>query len=164
VVPLVLLEVRDAAGEEPGGHQIQEAGAGDEEDLQRGGITTAVDDVADQTARGKAGHGRKGYGCCRQTETDTADEDDGFEALAQDSDEREDEHDIFLTPVLEASAEGSLAGRVLGFDGFSELDAPFGLEFGNAEEGCAHDGDNDGGNDGEDAFPEVLCRAPSILA
>jgi hypothetical protein len=38
------------------------------------------------------------------------------------------------------------------------------LEFGNAEEGCAHDGDNDGGNNGEDAFPEVFCRAPSIFA
>ena len=47
LVPRVLLEVPDAAREETSGHEVEDAGGGNEKDLERGCETAAVDDIAD---------------------------------------------------------------------------------------------------------------------
>lgn len=49
LVPLLVLKVPDGAGEETGGDEVQEAGGGDEEELELGGGTTPSGVVSDRS-------------------------------------------------------------------------------------------------------------------
>ena len=46
--------------------------------------------------------------------------------------------------------------------GQGQLDAPFLLELGDAKQGDPHDGDDDGRQQAEDTFPDLIGHAPSI--
>ena len=100
----------------------------------------------------------------RRSDADASYEDHCLEALAENSDERQDEHGIFLTPFLEASAERSgFLGAVFGFKGLSELDPPLVLKLGDSKESGTHDGDDDGCEKSERTLPEVFACSPMIF-
>lgn len=177
---LVTLEICDASGEQSRADKIQHTGGNDQEDLDGshvpasgkcqsvsaggsgGAVDSLVDQIADQTAGQQAGDGREGDGGCREPQTDASDEDDSLEAFAEDGDEGEDEHGVFLTEPLEAGGGGVGRGPALGGQGPGQLDAPFLLELGDAEQGDAHDGDDQGGQQAEDALPDLVRDTPSV--
>ncbi|KAB8437403.1 hypothetical protein FH972_025081 [Carpinus fangiana] len=137
LVPSVLLQIPDASAKETGGNEVEEAGGDDQEDLEGG-------NVAKTTLRSG-----------RRAETDTANEDDGLEALTKDSYERQDEHSVLLAPPLE-SALATLTHSVLGLESLGQLDTPLVLQLGHAQQGSAHERDDDRCNQGKDTLPDVL--------
>lgn len=161
-VPVVGLKVPDCLGEEAGGNQIQEAGADDQKDLQRGHVATLVDDETDEDSSCETTDGGQGDGAGGQSQADTSDKDNGLETFSQNGNEGKQEHGVFFCPGLEAGAESGVT-VVFGFESLCQLDSPFGLQLGDAEQGGTDDGDDDGRNDGKDAFPDVFCWAPFVL-
>lgn len=124
-----------------------------------------VEDIANgATGSQSADHGERKRGG-RQAQTDSANVDDGLEPFAQDSDERQEEHGVFLGPLLEAHAGGGICvGARFGIQGLDQLDAPLVLELVHAEKRSAHDRDDDGGDDAEDALPDVLGVCKMVFA
>lgn len=86
----------------------------------------------------------------------------GLLTLTQNSDEQQDEHAILLAPALESSSPVTNRDRLL-FQGLGELDAPLPLHLGDAQQDRAQDADDQAGEDGERAFPVVLCVGPLVL-
>lgn len=182
--PGVVLEVPDSAGEEAGRDEVEEAGGDYEEDLEGCLVAAAVkkldaglvlgevlvcdipvDKVSHNYTRQKARHHGQRECRGREAQTDTPNEDDSLKTLTQDSNEGQDEHGVFLCPLLETPFAVVLAGStVFGLHGLSQLDTPFLLELGDAKQGSTHDGDDHTGNQGEDTFPDVLCTGEMVLA
>ena len=123
-----------------------------------------VDEESDQGATTKTADDSKRERTGWKTQADTADEDNRFEALPEDSDERQEEHGVFLAPEFEAAAFYFTSGGVLGFELSGELDAPFILELGDAEKSGAHDTDDQGCNQTKGAFPDVFGACPFVFA
>lgn len=89
-------------------------------------------------------------------------ENDSFQALSQDCDEWKPEHGVLFCEVSEAMRQlGS--GFILGLDGFGNFDSPFVLKLGDAKESSAHYSDDQGGEDTEDALPEIFCFGEDIF-
>lgn len=128
----------------------------------RGTADSLVDQIADQDAGEQARDGGQWDRRCRDPQTDASDKDDGLEPFAEDGDEGEHEHGIFLTEPLEPGGGGVGRGPDVAGEGAGQLETPFLLELGDAEQGDPHDGDDDGGQQAEDAFPDLIGHAPSI--
>ena len=88
VVVHVLLEVTDSFGEEARTNEKDEVGHDDGESADRRARSESVDEEADKKSADEANSRRDGDGCGGLAEQDTADENDGFHALAQDGNER----------------------------------------------------------------------------
>lgn len=71
-----------------------------------------VKDVADEAASHETNNSRKRDRFGRSRERDTSNENDGLDALTEDSDEWEDKHGILFSKLLEASTGASLDGRL----------------------------------------------------
>jgi len=123
-----------------------------------------VDEVSNKTTSSQSTDDSKRERCCRQTETDTTNENDSLEALSQDSDERQHEHCIFFCPALESSRGRACGGGLLGLQSLSELDSPFVLQLRHSKERCAHDGDDQARDYAEGSLPDVLGGSEMILA
>lgn len=163
LVPGVGFQEPDALGEETRGHQVQETGADDEEHLQGGHVAALVNDEAYRAAGEETANRRQWDGGSLDAQADTTDEDNGFNALTQNRDEWKEEHGILLGPILEAFAEFDIRLLFLfGLESTGELYAPLGLHLGDAQEGSAHDGDDDGGDDCEHTLPDVFGRPPGV--
>ena len=98
-----------------------------------------------------------------KTQANPTDEDNRFEALPKDSDERQEEHGVLLTPEFEAAAFYFASGAIFGLELSGELDAPFVLELGDAEKSSAHDTDDQGCYKTKGAFPNVFGACPFVL-
>ena len=124
-----------------------------------------VDEVPHEAAGQQTtddGQRKRGRG---KTQTDATDVDDGLKPLTQDGDEGQDKHDVLLGPELDAAPEGvALRGLLAGLEGLDELDAPLVLELVDAQQGGAHEGDDDGGDDAEGALPDVLGTGEDVDA
>lgn len=165
----VHLEVPDGAREQAGGNEIEEAGGGDEEDLDGQVVAAAVDEVANGDTGGEAADDGDGEGGGRGAERDTADEDNELDTLTQGGDEGQQGHGVLAGPGggLHALPDGGLlvAGGLVGVEnGLCDLDSPLFLHLVETQHGETHDADHDGRDDGEDAFPQVFGGGPDILA
>lgn len=85
-----------------------------------------------------------------------------LDALSQHGDERQDEHGVFLHQVLQFALNRELG--VFAVHHFADFEAPFVLELVDAQKGSAHEGDDDAGEDPEDAFPDVLGGFEGVAA
>lgn len=122
-----------------------------------------VDKPATEDAGSQAADDGEREGSGRNAQGDTADEDDGLETFTQSGDKGQQEHGVFFCPALEAAAKGTFDG-ILGFESLRELDAPFVLEFGDAEQGGTHKSDDDGGDEAKGALPDVFCAGEVVFA
>ncbi|RFU23618.1 hypothetical protein B7463_g12720, partial [Scytalidium lignicola] len=80
----------------------------------------------------------------------------------QSGDEGQDEHGISSRPLAEARAD--IVVFALGDQRLGDLDPPLLLGLVDAQQSETHDGDDDGGDEVEDAFPEILGLGPDIVA
>lgn len=116
-----------------------------------------IDEVSDQATRPDASDHWQGKGDSRKTQAHASNEDHSLETFTKNGDEGQDEQSVLLTPELEADSESATSlGAVLDFERFGELDTPLVLEFGHAEKGSTHDGDDEGCEDAERSLPDVL--------
>jgi hypothetical protein len=158
----VELQTPDGFREHARGDQVQHAGGRDQEQLDRHDVPAAVDEEADEQARQDAGHDGQRERRRGQAERDAADEDDGLDALAHRRDEGEEEHGV-------AAREGPqprrhvLVPRLVD-QGLGDLDAPLLLGLVDPQQREAHDGDDEGRDEVEDALPEILGLGPDVLA
>jgi hypothetical protein len=86
---------------------------------------------------------------------------DCLDAFAQDSNEGQDEHSVFLAPLLEATTCWQTG--VFRLEDLLDLDAPFVLQFADAQQCRAHYCDDDAGDNGKYTFPDVLCSFKGVV-
>lgn len=89
--------------------------------------------------------------------TYTSNEYDSFQTLSQDGDEWQHEQSPFTTLTFCLSLSGL---TVTLFECDSELVSPFDPRSIHFEECDAHDENQDGGDCGKDAFPNLFCLGP----
>ena len=106
-----------------------------------------VDEESDKNTGGKPTHNSewKGRGWLR--EADSANEDDRFETFSKDRDEWQMKHGVFDAPPFEAGLSIAVLHCIIAFERGCQLDLPFVLELGYAEQSSAHDGDDDDGEE-----------------
>lgn len=100
---------------------------------------------------------------CREGEADAADEDDCLQTLAKDGDEGQEEHGVLFGEALEPLAQFT-ALVILGFHGLGNLQAPFVLQLGHAQQSGTHDCDDDGCDQTKGTFPDVRCGGEVVDA
>lgn len=161
-VPLLRLKVPDGAREEPGGDQIQEARRNDKKQVDLHHRASLENRVSHSDAKGQTGQRGEGDGSGGRREREAGYEDDALDALAQDRDEGQEEERVLLGQALQpALARVGLDRRL---EGLGEFVAPFVLHLADAQQGDAHDGDDEGGEEREGALVVVLVGGPGVAA
>lgn len=120
-----------------------------------------VEKVSNNTTDSQTNNSGQGESCGWRSEGDTSDEDDSLDALSQHGDEGQHEHGILGEESLESPGLVCVDG---GLDGLGQLDTPFFLHLADAKQGGTHDGDDDGGEEGECSFVVVLGSSPAVDA
>lgn len=148
-----------------------------------GGEAVLVDYEADEDARGETADGCEGEGGAGETDAYAGDESGliyqssgpcletdnsghvqhDLNPLPQHRDKRQQEHRILLSPPLHAALDRQTQILLL-VEHLCDLDAPLILQLADAQEGGAHDADDERGEDGEDALPDVLCGVEGVAA
>lgn len=152
----VHFKVPDGTREEAGTDEVDEAGGGNQENLDGHEVTTAIDNVTDEGTSEYTANDGDGKGGCRSTQGDTTDEDDGFQTFTKSCDERQDGDGIFFGPssrveFLVPSQLGPLSVRL--DQSLCDLDSPLFSHFVNTKHSDTHDSNHDGSDHGKDTFP-----------
>lgn len=158
----VVLQTPDGLGEHAGGNKIKNASGEDQEDLDRHAVSPAVEQIPDKAGGEDASDDGDGEGGRRVAQRDTADKDDSLDALTHGGDEWQDEHDISPGPIPKPTLGACLLpllNKSLG-----KLDAPLLLHLVYTEQSQAHESNDDGGDEIENALPEVFALGPDILS
>lgn len=127
-----------------------------------GQVYIPVEEPADETTEEQAAHNGKGKGRGGSGKRDTGDKNHSLDALAQDGDKGQDKHGVLFQEALNDALAAAGAEGVV--DGLGELDAPLVLHLGDAEEGDAHDGDDDGSKEGKGALVVETVLGPGLAA
>lgn len=128
-----------------------------------------VDQVTNEAAAQDTAKDCEREGRSWQTrQADTANVHHGFETFSEHSDEREQEHDILLRPLLHALHNGTSVGPPVGallfsLKGEHELEAPLLLHLVDSQQCDTHDGDDDAGDDAKNTLPDVLSAGEVVL-
>lgn len=99
-----------------------------------------------------------------KAQADASDEDHSLETLAEYSDEREDEHCVFLAKMLESIPCCPTFGAVCCFEGLGQFDTPLGLKLGDTKKSSTHNTDNDRCKKCKSSLPDGFSACPVVLA
>lgn len=124
--------------------------------MQAKAVASTVQDITNKETAHQTDNDSDGDGLGLLGESDTADEDNGLETLAQDGDEGKDEQGVPARAVAKSTL-------VLGVHGLGELGLPLLLDLGGAEHGQTHDGDHDDSEQTEAADPNALGAGPQVV-
>jgi hypothetical protein len=126
------------------------------------GHNIPIDRISHSRSSCNACHYRQGKGCSWRGERHAGDKDNGLDALAEDGDEGQDKHGVPLEGVLKPLLPRLDINRFL--ESLGKLDAPLVLETAYAQQGDAHDGDDERGEERECGLVVVLMIGPDVLA
>ena len=99
----------------------------------------------------------------RESQTNSADEHHSLESFSEYGDEGQQEHCVLLAPQLEAVPGSIFVCHFLLLQSLSQFDAPFILELRDPEQCSSNEGDDDGSEQTEDAFPYAFSPCEGIL-
>ena len=100
-------------------------------------------------------------GARREAEPNTANIHDGLQPFTEHRDEGQDEHDVFLTPMLQPADPGGTLLLLL--EGPRKLDTPFLAHLVDAQQPRTHDRDDDRGDESKDTFPDIFRVGEGVL-
>lgn len=157
LVPLVHLKGHDGLSEQTSGNEEQEAGRGDEEAVEGQAGTSTVDDETDKGTGQDTANGSERNGLGLLLESHTSDEDHGFQTLAENGDEGQDQEGVLARALGQRLVLVNVVHRL------GELSAPLFLHVLGLQHGQGHDGDHETGNQSERTLPQLLVGLEDVL-